>query len=109
MGFTPPWFGVPPTLPFIVSGLPRLQRMIGPTIVSLSAVSVNMPGAVTSIAVRYLPPLPRPTNITLRQTPLIWPRLIPATVFATARSSGSWSVPGVGTKMSEKRIARAIT
>ena len=33
--------------------------------------SVKSPGAVTSIAVMYLPPLPRPTMSTFRQTPSI--------------------------------------
>src|SRR5437868_391903 len=72
----PGFDGVPAVVPSSVSGLPRLQSGIGPTMALVPVsfvVRVYGPGAVTSSAVRYLPPIPRPNRITRRQSPFIAP------------------------------------
>ena len=101
----------PVVVPLFVSGLPRLQRMLGPTGGEPDAgiaSSVNGAGAVTSMAVMYLPPLPRPTKSTFLQTPWTAPRLTPPAVLATGVVLGSAAAPGLGTNTSEKRMPRAI-
>src|SRR5262245_64709171 len=50
--------GVPPTTPSWVSGLPRDHTTTGPWVCRDDF--VNGPGDVTSRAVMYLPPMPRP-------------------------------------------------